>query len=251
MCPVPTGGTVEWVNTSADLVVSQLTHHYGKPGKPGSADLPALSDLDLSIPAGESVSIMGPSGSGKTTLLHIMAAVIRPTTGQVWWRGQDLTRWSDRARTRLRRSDFGFVFQSGQLLAELPAVENAALPLILSGVKRAQAIATVSPILDRLGLGSMLHRRPGELSGGQAQRVAIARAVAGSPGIIFADEPTGALDSATGQDVMGQLVTAARAHGASLVVVTHDRQVADCCSRIIALRDGQLAHDTADAAGAR
>ncbi len=236
------------MNTSADLVVSQLTHHYGKPG---GGDPPALAGLDLTIPAGESVSVMGPSGSGKTTLLHVLAAVIRPTSGQVIWRGQDLTRWPDRARTRLRRSDFGFVFQSGQLLAELPAVENAALPLILGGMKRAAAVATVSPILDRLGLGSMLHRRPGELSGGQAQRVAIARALAGSPGIIFADEPTGALDSATGQDVMGQLVAAAQAHGATLVVVTHDRQVADHCSRIIALRDGQLVSDTARLAGAR
>lgn len=235
------------VNSPAQLVARDLTHHYGRPD---GGDPPALDRLNLTIGAGESVSIMGPSGSGKTTLLHVLAAVVRPTQGQVLWRGQDLVRCPDSARTRLRRSDFGFVFQSGQLLAELPAVENAALPLMLDGMARAQAVAQVRPLLERLGLAQLTHRRPGELSGGQAQRVAIARALAGSPGVIFADEPTGALDSATGQAVMHQLVAAAAAHRAALVVVTHDPQVARSCSRTVTLRDGRLVGDTASTAAA-
>jgi len=170
----------------------------------------------------------------------VLAGVVRPTSGTVTWRGTDLATLGDARRTRLRRSDFGFVFQSGQLLPELPADENAALPLLLGGVPRPRAVATVRPILDRLGLAGMTHRRPGELSGGQAQRVAIARALAVSPGVVFADEPTGALDSTTGREVMALLVSATRAHGAALVVVTHDREVAATCARTITLRDGRI-----------
>ncbi len=223
------------------LDAHQLTHTYGE----GNAAAPALADVSLTIGADgpEAVAIMGPSGSGKSTLLHVLAGIVAPADGRVVWRGQDLATMRDGQRTKLRRSDFGFVFQSGQLLPELPAVENVALPLMLGGGSRAAAEAAAGALLNRLGLGGMLHRRPGELSGGQAQRVAIARALVGSPGIVFADEPTGALDRSTGQAVMALLIGATLGHGASLVVVTHDPEVAAACSRVIRLEDGRIVSD--------
>ena len=200
----------------------------------------ALGGVDATIHRGESVAIMGPSGSGKTTLLHCLAGILQPTSGSVTWGTQDITTLRDAQRTALRRTDFGFVFQSGQLLPELPAVENAALPLMLSGVPRAAATATAGRLLQELGLGGMEDRRPGEMSGGQAQRVAIARALVGSPGVVFADEPTGALDQTTGAEVMGILTAATQRAGAALVVVTHDPTVARWCSRTITMRDGHV-----------
>jgi putative ABC transport system ATP-binding protein len=212
------------------------------PAIPGAAAV-ALAGVDVEITTGESVAIMGPSGSGKTTLLHCLAGILPPTSGQVIWNGRDLGSMSERERTALRRQDFGFVFQSGQLLPELPADENAALPLLLGGVPRHQAVAAAREWLGYLGLGGMEDRRPGELSGGQAQRVAIARALTCSPGVIFADEPTGALDQQTGQEVLRVLREATQQTGASLVVVTHDEQVAAWCSRTIRMRDGLIIPD--------
>lgn len=204
---------------------------------------PALAGVDLAIAPGSSVAVMGPSGSGKTTLLHLLAGVVAPTSGTVSWRGQDLARLGDAARSRLRRSDFGFVFQSGQLLPELPAIENVALPLMLAGTARRQAEVRARDWFAPLGLQGLERRRPGELSGGQAQRVAIARALVGSPGVVFADEPTGALDQTTGQEVMHLLTTACAAQGAALVVVTHDPDVAGWCRRVVRLRDGRVESD--------
>ncbi|SFS10931.1 putative ABC transport system ATP-binding protein [Agrococcus baldri] len=223
------------------LDAHQLTHTYGQ----GDSAAPALADLSLTIGANgpEAVAIMGPSGSGKSTLLHVLAGIIAPDAGRVVWRGSDLATMRDSQRTKLRRSDFGFVFQSGQLLPELPAIENVALPLMLGGGLRSGAEAAAGALLHRLGLGGMLHRRPGELSGGQAQRVAIARALVGDPGLVFADEPTGALDRSTGQAVMALLIGATLGHGASLVVVTHDAEVAAACSRVIRLEDGRIVSD--------
>ena len=223
------------------LDAHRLTHTYGQ----GNAAAPALADVSLTIGADgpEAVAIMGPSGSGKSTLLHVLAGIVAPADGRVVWRGQDLATMRDSQRTRLRRSDFGFVFQSGQLLPELPAIENVALPLMLGSGLRSGAEAAAGALLHRLGLGGMLHRRPGELSGGQAQRVAIARALVGNPGIVFADEPTGALDRATGTAVMALLIGATLGHGASLVVVTHDPEVAAACSRVIRLEDGHVVSD--------
>lgn len=211
----------------------------GLPAQPGAGTV-ALAGVDLEIAPGESVAIMGPSGSGKTTLLHCLAGILPPTSGQVIWAGRDLATMSDGERTALRRHDFGFVFQSGQLLPELPAEENAALPLMLGGVPRAQAVEAARQWLGYLGLAGMEDRRPGELSGGQAQRVAIARALTCSPGVIFADEPTGALDQQTGQEVLRVLREATQATGASLVVVTHDPQVAAWCARTVRMRDGRV-----------
>lgn len=218
------------------LAVTGLTKVYGS----GPTATRALAGVSLSLAAGESLAVMGPSGSGKTTLLHCMAGILSPTSGAVRWRGDDLTRLSESRRTVLRRRDFGFVFQSGQLLPELPAVENAALPLMLDGVPRQQATAVAVGVLASLGLAGLEQRRPGELSGGQAQRVAVARALVGSPGVVFADEPTGALDQATGAEVLGVLTAAAAARGAALVMVTHDAGVARFCSRTVTMRDGLI-----------
>ena len=203
----------------------------------------ALDGVDVTLGATESVAVMGPSGSGKTTLLHCLAGILRPTSGTVELSGQDLTAMSDARRTELRRRDFGFVFQSGQLLTELPADENAALPLMLGGTDRRTATARARDLLAALGLAGMEDRRPGQLSGGQAQRVAIARALVGSPSVVFADEPTGALDQATGREVLDLLTGATRAAGAALVVVTHDPAVARWCDRTLAMRDGRVVQE--------
>ncbi|GAA0313805.1 ABC transporter ATP-binding protein [Kineococcus aurantiacus] len=200
----------------------------------------ALDGVDVTVRAGESVAVMGPSGSGKTTLLHVLAGIVRPTSGTVELAGQDLAPMSDTRRTLLRRTDFGFVFQSGQLLSELPAEENAALPLLLGGHSRAAATARARDLLARLGLAGTERRRPGELSGGQVQRVAVARALVGRPKVVFADEPTGALDQATGREVLDLLTSVAREDGAALVVVTHDVAVARWCDRTLAVRDGRV-----------
>ncbi|GMA40087.1 ABC transporter ATP-binding protein [Mobilicoccus caccae] len=231
-------GAFDPVVTTNTLRGSALVKTY-----PGAEATPALDGVDLTVTSGESVAIMGPSGSGKTTLLHVLAGVLAPTSGQVVWRGRDLAAMGDAGRTRLRRTDFGFVFQSGHLLPELPAVENAALPLMLSGVSRREATRRAEALLAPLGLSGLSARRPGELSGGQAQRVAIARALVCEPGVVFADEPTGALDQGTSAEVLEQLVTRCRAVGASLVVVTHDENVASWCERTVRLRDGRIVSD--------
>lgn len=222
------------------LVARGLVMSYGSTGETA---LPALGGVDLTIPAGESVAVMGPSGSGKTTLLHCLAGILRPTGGQVLWAGRDIARMSDAERTTLRRKDFGFVFQQGMLLPELPAVENVALPLMLDGVRRGEATRRAAALFAPLGLSGLEKRRPGELSGGQAQRVAIARALVGSPGVVFADEPTGALDQTTSAEVMRHLTELTAHTGAALVVVTHDPTVASWCSRTVRVRDGLIQAD--------
>ena len=201
----------------------------------------ALDGVDLDIARADSLAVMGPSGCGKTTLLHILAGILTPTSGTVHHDGTDLAALGDRRRTRLRRSDFGFVFQDGQLLPELTALENVILPRMLGGVSRRTATAEARGWLDRLGLQGMHDRRPTQLSGGQAQRVAIARALAGRPSVVFADEPTGALDQTTGQAVLDILVETCRDSGAALVMVTHDAKVAAACRRTVTMRDGRIA----------
>lgn len=215
------------------LTASNLRKTYGN-------HTTALDGADLTVRSGESLAIMGPSGSGKTTLLHCLAGILLPTSGEVAWRGHSLASLRDAERTILRRTDFGFVFQSGHLLPELPCVENVALPLMLNGIARRDAVNQAMPLLQQFGLGGLEYRRPGELSGGQAQRAAIARALVTSPGVVFADEPTGALDQSTSADVMQVLTSATRAFGASLVVVTHDPNVARWCSRTIMMQDGKI-----------
>ena len=197
-----------------------------------------LGGISLSVGHGETVAIMGPSGSGKSTLLHCLSGVLQPSTGEVRFAGAELSAAGDRRRSRIRLHDFGFVFQDGQLLDELTAAENVALAARLAGTTRAAAEREAVDLLSRLGVGGLADRRPAAMSGGQAQRVAIARALANSPQVVFADEPTGALDQATGHEVI-QLLTALTAErGASLVMVTHDRGVADWCGRLVEIRDG-------------
>jgi putative ABC transport system ATP-binding protein len=201
---------------------------------------PALQGATLSVGAGEIVAVMGPSGSGKSTLLHCLAGIFTPDQGEVWFDGQRLDQMSDARRTRLRRTDFGFVFQFGQLVPELTVADNVAIPMLLGRVSRGQAYATARTWLDRVGLAGLDRRRTGELSGGQAQRVALARALAGQPRVLFADEPTGSLDSATGDKVMDLLLGAARQEHTAVVLVTHDGRVAQYADRTVAVHDGRV-----------
>ena len=204
-----------------------------------------LEGISLTVGDGESVAIMGPSGSGKSTLLHCMSGVLVPDQGEVLFDGRDVAAMSDAERSRLRLEHFGFIFQDGQLLPELTATENVALPQIMRGVSRSQAHKDAVDMLTRLGLGAYVDRYPGQLSGGQGQRVAIARALAGPPSVVFADEPTAALDQATGHEVMQQIVAVCQKFGVALVVVTHDPKIADWCSRRVEIRDGLIHSEVA------
>ncbi|MBV7295910.1 ABC transporter ATP-binding protein [Corynebacterium sp. TAE3-ERU12] len=203
----------------------------------------ALRGIDLSIQPGETVAVMGPSGSGKSTLLHCLSGVLAPTDGEIVVDGVRLTELSDAHRSRLRLNHFGFVFQDGQLLPELPARENVALPLRLTGVAAGKALSRAEETLAQLGLEAQAHKLPGAMSGGQAQRVAVARAIVGRPKIVFADEPTGALDQSTGHEVMQLLTSMVRMHNMALVMVTHDVNVASWCNRLLEIRDGRIHAD--------
>jgi putative ABC transport system ATP-binding protein len=211
---------------------------------------PALRGASVSVSPGEILAIMGPSGSGKSTLLHCLAGIFPPDAGEVWFDGRRLDTLDEAARTKLRRTAFGFVFQFGQLVPELTATDNVALPLLLNRVKRRAAGKTAQTWLDKLGLSDKGSRRTGELSGGEAQRVAVARALALAPKLIFADEPTGSLDSLTGEKVMDLLVELAREQGATAVIVTHDARVAAYADRIVMVRDGLVSLDLSAAKAA-
>ena len=228
--------------TAPVLMARNVTMDYqtGGSGNPQANAVRALDNVNLDIVAGSSLSIMGPSGSGKTTLLHVLAGILRPTQGTVVYKNRNMATLPDAYRTRLRRSDFGFVFQSGQLIEELSAEENVALPLMLSGADYKKAVAAASDWLERLGLQQLASHRPGEMSGGQRQRIAIARALAISPSVIFADEPTGALDQATGEQIIELLTGWCARTGASLIMVTHDPNVARSCQMTIHMQDGRI-----------
>lgn len=200
----------------------------------------ALSGVDVEVRERDSLAIMGPSGSGKSTLLHVLAGIIRPDGGQVLLRGERIDNLGENRLSALRRKRFGFVFQFGQLLPELPAEENVALPLMLEGVPRKAAVERARRWFAPLGLDGLEARRPGQLSGGQAQRVAIARALVVEPDVVFADEPTGALDQNTSTEVVQLLTSVTRSQGAALVMVTHDADVAAHCHRILQVRDGLI-----------
>jgi putative ABC transport system ATP-binding protein len=203
-------------------------------------ETPALRGASLTVRRGEMVAVMGPSGSGKSTLLHCLAGILVPEQGEVWFGGQRLDTLSDERRSALRRDRFGFVFQSGQLVPELTAEENVALPLLLSGARRGRAMAAARGWFGALGLDGLEHRRSGELSGGQAQRVALARGLVAVPEVLFADEPTGSLDSVSGELVMDLLTAAAREHGTTVILVTHDARVAAYADREVIVRDGKV-----------
>ncbi len=200
----------------------------------------ALAGASATVRAGEVLAVMGPSGSGKSTLLHCMAGILVPDAGTVTYGGVDLGSMSDRRRTALRRNDFGFVFQFGQLVPELTAVENVALPLRLGGTPRRAAEAAAVQWLERLEVADVAAKRSGDMSGGQGQRVAVARALLTGPRAVFADEPTGALDSLNGERVMALLTEQAREAGAAVVLVTHEARVAAYADREIVVRDGRV-----------
>jgi putative ABC transport system ATP-binding protein len=201
---------------------------------------PALRGATLAVEQGEIVAVMGPSGSGKSTLLHCLAGILVPDSGEVRFGGARVDSLSEARRSTLRRDQFGFVFQFGQLVPELTAAENVALPLLLSGAGRSEALRRAYGWFERLGLAGMEQRRSGELSGGQAQRVALARGLVAGPRVLFADEPTGALDSFTGEQVMDLLVGAAREQGTTVVLVTHEPRVAAYAEREVVVRDGRV-----------
>ena len=200
----------------------------------------ALRGASVAVAAGEILAVMGPSGSGKSTLLHCLAGIFSPDEGEIVFDGQRLDQLSEARRTELRRTAFGFVFQFGQLVPELTAADNVALPLLLNRVRRAAAYQQAMSWLARLGLEGKDGRRTGELSGGEAQRVAVARALAIKPEVLFADEPTGSLDSLTGEKVMDLLTGLARVEGTTVVLVTHDARVAAYAEREVVVRDGRV-----------
>jgi len=208
---------------------------------------PALEDASVHVEAGEILAVMGPSGSGKSTLLHCLAGIVRPDAGRVVFAGQEVTAMSDGDRSNLRLREFGFVFQFGQLVPELPCVENVALPLRLEGVRRREAERRALEWLERLEVRDVADHRPGEVSGGEGQRVAVARALVSEPRVLFADEPTGALDSLNGERVMRLLSAAARDADVAVVLVTHEPRVAAYSDREIVVRDGKT-RDLATAA---
>ena len=203
--------------------------------------------MTLDVAEGEIVAVTGPSGCGKSTLLHCLAGILRPDAGEVLYREHRLDTLSERMRSRLRRTEFGVLFQFGQLVAELTAAENVALPLLLAGTGRREARGAALAWLERLGVADLADSRPGEMSGGQQQRCAVARALVTEPRVLFADEPTGALDSLTSEQLLGQLVRLAREQRTTVVLVTHDAQVAAYADREVALRDGAVRPERARA----
>jgi putative ABC transport system ATP-binding protein len=219
------------------LVATNLTKEY----QSGSSSLTALRDVSFTVPQGDLVAISGPSGSGKTTLLGLLAGLDTPTRGTVVLDGDDITAMSEDGRAKLRGAKVGFVFQSFQLIPALTALENVQVPLELRGERRASTRARA--LLARVGLGKRGSHFPAQLSGGEQQRVAIARAFANSPRILFADEPTGNLDGATGAMIMDTVVELNRESGTTVIVVTHEHTVASRARRLIRLSDGAMVED--------
>ncbi len=198
----------------------------------------ALRGVSAGIERGETVAITGPSGSGKSTLLHCLSGILRPDSGEVRYGDERIDDLGEADRTRLRRDNFGIVFQFGGLVPELTAAENIALPLMFGGHDREEAASAARDLLTRLDVDDAAGSRPAELSGGQLQRVAVARALVTRPEVIFADEPTGALDTVAGERALSLLLTAARENGATVVIVTHDNRIAAHADREIVMRDG-------------
>lgn len=219
------------------ITASGLTKVYGE----GEAEVRALDGVDVTFDKGVYTSIMGPSGSGKSTLMHILAGLDNPTTGTVRIESTEITGLDDGDLTRLRRDKLGFVFQFFNLLPVLSAEENIVLPLSIAGKKPDQA--WVDELIDRVGLGDRRDHRPSELSGGQQQRVAVARALVTRPTVLFADEPTGNLDSKASHDVLELLRGSVDDYGQTVIMVTHEPDSAAIGDRLIALRDGKLVHD--------
>ena len=206
----------------------------------GDGELTILDNIELVVKKGEMLAIVGPSGAGKTTLLHMLGGLDLPSSGRVLINDRDIAALNDRDRSRLRNAELGFVYQFHHLLAEFSAVENAAMPLLVAGRKRREAMAEAASLLERVGLGSRLSHRPAQLSGGERQRVAIARALVNRPACVLLDEPTGNLDGDTAESVHALLAELNRESATSFLIVTHDLQLAQRMDRILELRAGQL-----------
>ncbi len=222
------------------IQTENLTKTYGT----GEAAVTALDHVNVQVKEGEFVAVMGPSGCGKSTLLHLLGGLDRPSEGSVVIEGTDIADMKDDDLTRLRRRKMGFVFQFFNLIPVLNAVENAALPVTLDGVKPAEARARAQEWLTRFGLGDRLNNRPDQLSGGQQQRVAVARALVSEPALILADEPTGNLDTRSGDEIAGLLRQVTKEYGRTVVMVTHDPRIAAYADRIIFLKDGKVVDET-------
>jgi putative ABC transport system ATP-binding protein len=222
------------VSVPVAVTASAVTRRYGE----GESAVDALRGVSLEVPSGQFTAVMGPSGSGKSTLMHLLAGLDSPTAGRIAVGGQDITAMSDRQLTRLRRKHIGFVFQSFNLLPTLTAEENILLPLAIAG--RKPDAETVEALLERMGLAERRRHRPAELSGGQQQRVAIARALIAAPTILFADEPTGNLDSASGAEVLRVLRDAVEIDRQTTLMVTHDPRAAAIADRVLFLADGRI-----------
>ncbi len=227
------------VSNHSDAIVqaTDLSRRYGT----GEAAVDALVDVNVSFPAGRFTAIMGPSGSGKSTLMHILAGLDRPTSGSVRLDGVELTELDDKALTNLRRDRIGFIFQTFNLLPVLSAEENILLPLSIAGRKPDEE--WLKTLIDTVGIRDRLTHRPAELSGGQQQRVAVARALVSRPAVVFADEPSGNLDSKSSGDVLGLLREAVDKFGQTVVMVTHDAHAASYADRLLVLADGRIVHD--------
>ncbi|NUR74420.1 MAG: ABC transporter ATP-binding protein [Hamadaea sp.] len=210
----------------------------------------AVDEVDLEVPAGQTLAVIGASGCGKSTLLQLLGGLDRPSYGQVWLGGRRIDQVGERALARLRRKAIGFVFQAYHLMDELTAAENVQLPALLAGVSPRTARRRAMELLDRVGLGDRARRLPAELSGGQRQRVAVARALVNEPMVVFADEPTGNLDSAATHEIL-RLFADLRARGQTLVLVTHDERVAATADRVVSMRDGMVTSDTGHHPGGR
>lgn len=214
--------------------------HITKQYQIGDHAFAALKGIDLEIKQGEMTAIVGMSGSGKSTLMNIMGFLDRPTAGYYEFAGQDVSHLHEKELASIRNKEIGFVFQSFFLLAKQTALQNVILPLFYRGIPRAQSLEMAMLMLEKVGMAHLAHHRPQQLSGGQQQRVAIARALIGDPKIILADEPTGALDSQTGADVMTLFANLNRQEGRTIVIITHDQAISKQCRRTVTLRDGHI-----------
>lgn len=236
----PTSGSTH------DCVVE--AHRVHKWFRTGKVEVHALRGVDFAVRRGEMVAVMGPSGCGKTTMLNCLSGLDEFDSGEVFIEGQNLTKLNDRTRTSYRARRIGFVFQTFNLLPVITAVENVELPLLVSGVRPGQARKRAVDALERVGLGDRLHHRPAELSGGQRQRVAIARSLINDPAIIWADEPTGALDTKASQDILGLMRQLNQDHRQTFILITHDPTIGAACDRIVRMLDGLIIDDGLSAA---
>nr|WP_307727939.1 ABC transporter ATP-binding protein [Massilia terrae] len=215
----------------------------------GDQTVHALRGIDLEIQRNEMVAFIGASGSGKSTMMNIIGCLDRPSSGEYWLNGRAVAAMNGDELARVRNQEIGFIFQSFHLLPRASALDNVAQPLIYRGIPLRERLALAARALERVGLGERKHHRPNELSGGQRQRVAIARALVGNPSILLADEPTGNLDSSTSEEIMG-LIRELHAGGQTVVIVTHEPEIAGQCERVVRLRDGQVMSDASTSGAA-